>query len=43
MYDSINEEEIDYTQLSKEIYNIIFKLYSNDKKILLIKTIMKIT
>ena len=37
MYDSINEEEIDYTQLSKEIYNIIFKLYSNDKKILLIK------
>ena len=37
IYDSINEEEIDYTQLSKEIYNIIFKLYSNDKKILLIK------
>ena len=37
MYDSINEEEIDYTQLSKEIYNIIFKLYSDDKKILLLK------
>ena len=37
MYDSINEEEIDYIQLSKEIYNIIFKLYSDDKKILLLK------
>jgi len=37
MYDSINEEEIDYTQLSKEIYNIIFKLYSDDKKIILLK------
>ena len=37
MYDSINEEKIDYIQLSKEIYNIIFKLYSDDKKILLLK------
>lgn len=37
MYDSINEEEIDYTQLSKEIYSIIFKLYSEEKKILLLK------
>ena len=37
MYDSINEEEIDYNQLSSEAYNIIFQLYSEKKNILLIK------
>ncbi len=37
VYDSINEEEIDYNQLSSEAYNIIFQLYSEKKNILLIK------
>ena len=37
IYDSINEEEIDYNQLSSEVYNIIYKLHSENKNILLIK------
>ena len=37
VYDSINEEEIDYNQLASEAYNIIYQLYSENKNILLLK------
>ena len=37
IYESINEEEIDYKQLSSEAFNIIFKLHSENKNILLLK------
>lgn len=37
MYDSINEEKIDYNHLSSELYNILFKLHSENKNIIFIK------
>ena len=37
IYDSINEEEIDYNHLYSESYNAIFELYSDNKNLLLIK------
>ena len=37
IYNSINEEEIDYNKLISETYNILFELYSNNKNILLLK------
>jgi hypothetical protein len=37
MYDSINEEEINYELLASEGYNIIYQLHSEKKNILLLK------
>ena len=37
IYDSINEEDINYDQLYSEGYNIIFEIYSENKNLLLIK------
>ena len=37
IYDSINEEEIDYNLLNSEGFKTIFELYSENKNILLIK------
>ena len=37
MYNSINEEEIDYNQLSSEAYNILYDLHSKNINIALLK------
>ncbi len=37
IYNSINEEDIDYTQLSNEVYNILYELYLKKRNILLLK------
>ena len=37
MYDSVNEEEIDYNQLYSESFNILYELYSKKINILLLK------
>ena len=37
MYNSINEEEINYNQLYSESYNILYELYSKKRNILLLK------
>ena len=37
MNNSINEEKIDYNNLSLESYNILYQIYSNKKNILLLK------
>ena len=37
IYNSINEEDIDYNQLSNEVYNILYELYLKKRNILLLK------